>query len=85
MFESPSNGSSPENLTIEYRGYVGRVQVDATTGLLHGEVLNTSDVITFQGYSEAEVTSAFEESIEDYLAFCRQRGELPNPPTMNRQ
>ncbi|MCU0712692.1 MAG: type II toxin-antitoxin system HicB family antitoxin [Pirellula sp.] len=36
--------------------------------------------ITFQGKSVAELNKAFRESIEDYLAFCKQRGETPDKP-----
>jgi predicted HicB family RNase H-like nuclease len=37
-------------------------------------------VITFQGQSVAELKTAFEESIDDYLTFCKQRGEEPDKP-----
>jgi predicted HicB family RNase H-like nuclease len=37
-------------------------------------------VITFQGRSVDELKTAFQESIDDYLAFCKQRGEEPNKP-----
>ena len=38
------------------------------------------DVITFEGASFAEVEQAFRDSIEDYLAFCAERGEQPDRP-----
>ena len=65
---------------MEYKGYVGKVEFDDEAGIFHGEVLDTRDVITFQGQSVAELKTAFEESIDDYLAFCKQRGEDPNKP-----
>jgi predicted HicB family RNase H-like nuclease len=65
---------------MEYKGYVGRVEFDNEAGIFHGEVLDTRDVITFQGQSVAELNIAFQESIDDYLAFCKQRGEEPNKP-----
>jgi predicted HicB family RNase H-like nuclease len=65
---------------MEYKGYVGKVEFDDEAGVFHGEVLDTRDVITFQGQSVAELKTAFEESIDDYLAFCKQRGEEPNKP-----
>ena len=37
-------------------------------------------MITFQGQSVAELKTAFQGSIDDYLAFCKQRGEEPNKP-----
>jgi predicted HicB family RNase H-like nuclease len=65
---------------MEYKGYVGKVELDDEAGIFHGEVQGTRDVITFQGRSVAELKIAFRESIDDYLAFCGQRGEEPNKP-----
>ena len=45
-----------------------------------GEVINTRDVITFQGKSVAELKRAFQESVEDYLEFRASRGEAPDKP-----
>ena len=65
---------------MEYKGYVGKVEFDDEAGIFHGEVLDTRDMITFQGQSVAELKTAFQGSIDDYLAFCEQRGEEPNKP-----
>jgi predicted HicB family RNase H-like nuclease len=65
---------------MEYQGYLGRVEFDDEAGLFHGEVINTRDVITFQGTSVRELKSAFHASVDDYLAFCAQRGEVPDKP-----
>jgi predicted HicB family RNase H-like nuclease len=65
---------------MKYKGYVGKVEFDDEAGIFHGEVLDTRDVITFQGNSVDELKTAFRESIDDYLAFCKQRGEAPNKP-----
>jgi predicted HicB family RNase H-like nuclease len=65
---------------MQYKGYVGKVEFDDEAGIFHGEVLDTRDVITFQGKSVDELETAFQESIDDYLAFCKQRGEEPNKP-----
>src|SRR5687767_8344051 len=64
----------------EYKGYVGRLEFDDEASLFHGEVVNTRDVITFQGKSVAELRRAFRESVDDYLAFCAERGEEPDKP-----
>jgi predicted HicB family RNase H-like nuclease len=69
---------------IEYKGYVGRVEFDDEIGAFHGEVVNTRDVITFQGTTVVELRKAFRESIDDYLAFCRERGEQPERPYSGR-
>ena len=65
---------------IEYKGYVGKVAFDADAEHFHGEVINTRDVITFQGKTVAGLKRAFRASVEDYLAFCAKRGESPEKP-----
>ncbi len=63
-----------------YKGYMGKVDYDDEVGIFHGEVINTRDVITFQGKSVSELKKALRESVEDYLEFCRERGEEPDRP-----
>ncbi len=65
---------------MEHKGYLGKVEFDDEAAIFHGEVINTRDVITFQGESVSELTEAFHDSIDDYLAFCKERGESPDKP-----
>jgi predicted HicB family RNase H-like nuclease len=65
---------------MEYKGYIGKVEIDEEAGILYGEVLNVRDVITFEGASVEDVQRAFRESVDDYLEFCAQRGESPEKP-----
>lgn len=65
---------------MEYKGYLGKVEFDDQAGIFHGEIINTRDVITFQGQSVTELTKAFPNSIEDNLHFCEERGESPDKP-----
>ena len=65
---------------MEYKGYIGKIEFDDEAAIFHGEVINTRDVITFQGESVAELKKAFRTSVDDYLTFCKQRGEVPDKP-----
>lgn len=65
---------------MEYKGYLGAVEYDDDAGVFHGEVINLRDVITFQGETVQELRAAFQESVDDYLAFCQERGEEPEKP-----
>jgi len=65
---------------MEYKGYIGKIEVDEEAGILHGEVVNIRDVVTFEGQTVEELQQAFRDSIEDYLEFCAQRGEDPEKP-----
>lgn len=63
-----------------HKGYVGHVGFDDEAEIFHGEVINTKDVITFQGASVHELKQAFIDSVEDYLEFCAESGEAPDKP-----
>ena len=63
-----------------YKGYFGYAEYDQGAGLFHGDVVGTRDVITFEGRTVDELRMAFQESVDDYLDFCRQRGEKPEKP-----
>ena len=65
---------------MEYKGYIGKVEIDDEVGILYGEVINVRDVITFEGASVEKVQQAFHESVDDYLEFCAKRGESPEKP-----
>ena len=65
---------------MEYKGFIGKVDFDDVAGIFHGEVLNTRDVITFQGTTVAEIEKAFTESIDDYMNWCKQEGVEPEKP-----
>ncbi len=65
---------------LMYKGYIGHVEFDDEADIFHGEVINTRDVITFQGRTVKELKKAFHDSIEDYLDFCKERNEEPEKP-----
>jgi predicted HicB family RNase H-like nuclease len=65
---------------MEYKGYVGKIEFDDEADIFYGEVIDIRDVVTFQGKSVRELKKAFHESIDDYLEFCKKRGEDPDKP-----
>lgn len=66
--------------TMRCKGYEATVEYDEEADLFHGEVIDLRDVITFQGRSVDELKQALSDSIDEYLAFCAERGEEPERP-----
>ena len=63
---------------MEYKGYQAAVTFDRSAGVFHGEVVDTRDVIVFEGDSAERLRAEFAFSIDDYLAACAERGrEVP--------
>lgn len=65
---------------MEYKGYSAKVEFDSDANIFHGEVINLRDVITFEGETVKKLKQAFQDSVDDYLDFCAQRGEAPEKP-----
>lgn len=65
---------------LNYKGYIGKVEFDDEVGIFHGRVINTQDVITFQGATVSEIKQALIDSIEGYLEFCAELGEKSEQP-----
>jgi predicted HicB family RNase H-like nuclease len=65
---------------MQYGGYRAQVVYDDDAKVFHGTVLGIKDVINFEGDCVDELVTAFKESVDDYLAFCRERGEEPEKP-----
>ena len=69
---------------MEYKGYVAEVEFDEKADIFHGEVINLRDVVTFEGETVGELRKAFQDSVDDYLEFCAERGEEPEKPYSGR-
>lgn len=48
---------------LNYKGYIAHVEFDDEAEIFHGEVVNTRDVITFQGVTPAELKSELKNSV----------------------
>jgi predicted HicB family RNase H-like nuclease len=65
---------------MTYKGYTASLEVDVEAGILFGQVLDINDVITFKGKTVDEARQEFQNSVDDYLAFCEELGEEPDKP-----
>jgi predicted HicB family RNase H-like nuclease len=65
---------------ISHKGYIAKIEFDEDDKVLHGRILGIRDVITFEADSVEGAIAAFEESVDDYLAFCEERNKEPEKP-----
>jgi len=66
-------------MTLEYKGYIaGNIQYDADDKAFHGSVAGLRDVVHFTASDAEGLEAAFRGSVDDYLAFCAERGESPD-------
>lgn len=62
---------------LKHKGYTGYVVYDDEAHIFHGEVVGIRAVITFEGTTVKDIETAFKDSIEDYLDWCKKRGKEP--------
>jgi predicted HicB family RNase H-like nuclease len=63
-----------------YRGYAGSIEFDDEDVVFHGRILGIRDIVTFEAENADELVKAFQGSVDDYLAFCDERGVEPQKP-----
>lgn len=65
------------NGVLSYRGYYATVEYDADAQMLCGSVVGMRDGVYFETEYASGVESAFHEAVDDYLAFCAEKGKEP--------
>lgn len=63
--------------TLKYKGYIGSVSYSEPDKVFFGKIEGIDGLVNYEGESVAELTAAFHEAVEDYLAFCEDNGVKP--------
>lgn len=69
---------------MTYKGYTAKIEYVDEDRELFGEVIDLSDTIVFSGASVDELESSFHSAVDDYLAYCEERGIEPAKPYSGR-
>lgn len=64
---------------MNYKGYIGSIEVSESDNCLFGKVLALphDTMITYEGETVAELREDFHEAVDDYLAHCEAEGIEP--------
>jgi hicB family protein len=62
---------------MEYKGYHAEIKYSDEDRLFVGRVVGLSDTLAFHGASVSELEEMFHQSIDNYLALCREVGKTP--------
>lgn len=65
------------NNILTYRGYYATVEFDSKSHTLCGSVVGMNDGVYFEAESASDIEGAFHDAIDDYLAFCAEKGKVP--------
>ncbi len=64
--------------TMTYKGYLGSVSFSENDGVFFGKIEGINGLVNFEGESVKELTEAFHEAVDDYLAYCKDEGIEPD-------
>lgn len=57
---------------LKYKGFIGSVAFSEADGVFFGKIEGIDGLVNFEGESVTELTEAFHEAVDDYLAFCKE-------------
>lgn len=63
--------------TMTYKGYLGSVAFSEKDNVFFGKIEGINGLVNFEGESVNELTEAFHEAVDDYLAYCKDEGIEP--------
>lgn len=70
--------------TMTYEGYSAKIEYSDEDRCFVGHVAGIRDVIGFHADNVKELREAFENSVDDYLSFCEERGVKPQRPASGK-
>jgi predicted HicB family RNase H-like nuclease len=65
---------------LHYKEYVGSVEFSEEDAVFFGKVVGIKDLISFEGDSVDAITTDFHHAVDEYLAFCTEKGKEPEKP-----
>ena len=65
------------NNLLTYKEYLGSIDCDLDSGVLHGKIQFINDIVTYEASSLPELKTEFEIAVEDYLDTCAAIGKEP--------
>jgi len=65
---------------MTYRGYAARIEYSDEDRCLVGHIAGIKDLVGFHAESVAELRTAFQEAVDDYLETCEKLSRAPQKP-----
>lgn len=66
--------------TMTFQGYVALIEYSDEVQCFVGHIAGIHDIVGFHGEPVAELRTAFEEAVDDYLEACEKLSRAPQKP-----
>lgn len=60
--------------TLKHRGYIGSSEYSTEDKVFHGKIEGINGLVTFEAENSKNLQKAFEEAVDAYINFCREKG-----------
>ncbi len=71
--------------TLKYKDFIGSVAFSEEDGLFLGKIEGIDGLVNFEGESVKQLTEAFHEALDDYLADCEAEGMQPTTTLVRKE
>lgn len=68
---------------LEHKGYETIVHISFDDNILYGRVMFIEDLVTYEAETPQGAKQAFEDAVDDYLAFCVAHNKEPEKPEVS--
>lgn len=65
---------------LQHRGYFGSIEASPEDNCLFGKLQFIRALVSYEGETVAELSQAFREAVDDYLATCDSLNQNPEIP-----
>ena len=65
------------DVKLKYKKYIGIASWSKDSKIFYGRIIGTRDIISFVANTKPELEKAFQDSIEDYIKFCKETNKIP--------
>lgn len=74
------------NAKLKYKGFIGDAQFSKYENHFYGSVLNTNDLVTYEGDTLNKLTEEFKISVDTYIDMCAEIGffKILDPKLFNK-
>ncbi len=60
--------------TIEYKGYLGSIELSEDDEMFFGKVMGIRSLISYEGENAHDLIESFHGAVDDYLEMCEAEG-----------
>ena len=65
------------NDILQYKGYYANIHFSAEDEVFFGKLIGINDLVSFEADSVKNLKKAFQETIENYIQYCKEIGKQP--------